>query len=222
MGFTTLGSAFVEICPSCGTFTAAGFCAGCIADLLAVASPCARCGLAQPVAECPRRRMDWRIARVAAPFHYAAPLDHYVRALKYHKARNLGRALGLALAARLPSAPGIDALVPVPLHPSRLRRRGYNQATEIARAVGRELKLPVVLAGVQRTRAGPAQSGRTAAERRTSIAASFAARGLPRGATLAIVDDVITTGATVNALAAALLDVGAAEVHAWAVARTPL
>jgi ComF family protein len=187
-----------------------------------VADPCPRCGLAQPVASCPRRQTDWRVARIVAPFDYAAPLDHYVRALKYHAARNLGRALGLLLAAQLPLDDGVDALVPVPLHPSRLEHRGYNQATEIARALARERALPLVLRGVERVRHGPAQSGQTAARRRASMVAAFAARGLPRGATFAIVDDVITTGATVNALAAALLDGGAGSVQAWAVARTPV
>jgi ComF family protein len=162
------------------------------------------------------------VARTVAPFEYAAPLDHYVRALKYHAARNLGRALGLLLAAQLPLDNRVDALVPVPLHPSRLRHRGYNQAAEIARVVARERALPLVLRGIERVRHGPAQSGQMAAQRRASMVAAFAVRGIPRGATIAIVDDVITTGATVNALAAALLEGGAGSVQAWAVARTPL
>ena len=115
---------------------------------------------------------------------------------------------------------GVDALVPVPLHAQRLRERGYNQATEIARALGRLLGCRVCCAAFVRRALGHAADAcqMAAARRATSRARSrsFATRGRR----IAIVDDVITTGATVNALAAALLAAGAVEVHAWAVART--
>ena len=213
---------FGEVCPSCSQPTAAGFCAACVRDLPRVAAACRACGLAHDAGACPALDAGWRVERVLAPFAYAAPLDHYVRALKYHGARELGRALGLLLAKESRVEPvAVDALVPVPLHPHRLRDRGYNQATEIARTLGEELALPILLGGIRRLREAGQQAGQSAGRRRANVAAAFAAdRGLG-GLALAIVDDVITTGATVNALAAALLAAGARRCEAWAVARTP-
>jgi ComF family protein len=159
---------------------------------------------------------------VIAPLRYGAPIDHYVRALKYTGARKLGRALGLLLADRVRAQPiQIDALVAVPLHPRRLRERGYNQAAEIARTVSQQLQIPLLARGIRRCRASPPQTGLDAKHRYANIADAFAvSRDLSR-LRMAIVDDVITTGATVNALAGALAAAGAARLEAWAVARTP-
>jgi ComF family protein len=213
---------FFEVCPGCAEASRAGLCAVCAAALARVADPCERCGLARPVVTCPRRARSWAVERVRAPFVYAPPLDAYVHALKYRGARRLGRTLALALVEHVrASARDIDALVPVPLHARRLRERGFNQATEIARTLGRVLERPVLLAGVRRRGAQTAQTGRGAAERRENVAAAFIVERDLCGARLAIVDDVLTTGATVNALAVALLRAGAARCDVWAIARTP-
>jgi ComF family protein len=213
---------FGEICPGCSGPTGAGFCAGCGGDLPRIVSPCRACGLAHGGGRCPAASAGWHVERVLAPFGYAAPVDHYVRALKYHGARELGRAFALLLAAEARREPlAVDVLVPVPLHPHRLRARGYNQATEIARTLGETLALPIVLGGIRRRREAAQQAGQSAGRRRANVAAAFAAHGELRGAAAAIVDDVITTGATVNALAEALLAAGARRCEAWAVARTP-
>ena len=213
---------FFEVCPGCAEASRAGFCVVCLAALTRVADACLRCGLARPVASCPRRGRTWHVERVLAPFAYAAPLDGYVHALKYRGARRLGRTLALALVDELyDAARDVDALVPVPLHPTRLRERGFNQATEIARTLGRALEKPVLLAGIRRRGAQVAQAGRGAAERLENVAAAFAVERDLAGARLAIVDDVVTTGATVNALGAALRGAGAVRCDVWAVARTP-
>jgi ComF family protein len=212
---------FAESCPACAGSSVAGFCDGCGGDLARVPDPCRGCGLPQPVVHCPRRQGRWLVASIVAPFAYAAPLDGYLHALKYREARNLGRALALLVAADLRrETAGVDALVPVPLHGKRLRERGYNQAVEIARTLASELRLPSLLRGIRRARSGTPQSVQKAVQRRAGMVGAFAIDRDLRGARLAIVDDVITTGATVNALAAELLDAGAAEVRAWAVART--
>jgi ComF family protein len=145
-----------------------------------------------------------------------------LHALKYRGARRLGRTLALALVDELHDAAlDVDALVPVPLHSRRLRERGFNQAAEVARSLGRALERPVLLAGIRRRGAQAAQTGHGALERLENVASAFAVERNLAGARLAIVDDVVTTGATVNALAAALRRAGAARCDVWAVARTP-
>lgn len=213
---------FVETCAGCGgsLARATGFCRVCASELPRVATACARCGLPTPVAQCPRRGVEWHVAGVTAPFLYAAPMDFYVQALKYRGRRALGRALAAAVAPALVSAP-VDALVAVPLHRARHRERGYNQAEEIARGLAAELRLPLLRRGIERRKATSTQTAHSAHARGLNVAGAFAVRADVRGLNIAIVDDVITTGATVNALAGALLTAGAARCTAWAVARTP-
>ena len=213
---------FVEVCPCCGGSSAAGLCRVCASRLARVHDACGVCGLERPVSRCPKLIVGWRVVAVAAPFAYAPPLDQLIHSLKYRGARRLGRTLALlAVVALRERARSIDALAPVPLHPRRLRDRGYNQATEIARMLGRELALPLLLRGVRRRADAGPQAGLAADERVRNVAAAFAVDRSLAGLRVAIVDDVITTGATVNALAGALLDAGTSRCEAWAVARTP-
>ncbi|HEX6999375.1 MAG TPA: ComF family protein [Gammaproteobacteria bacterium] len=203
---------FPECCPACGGATPAGFCPGCRMDF-----PRSGSGDA-PVR--PGRGAD-PLAAIVAPFRYAPPLDRHVQALKFGGARRLGRALGLLLADVVaPRAAARDALVPVPLHPVRLRERGYNQAVEIARPLAARFRLPL-LHGIARRRATPPQTGLDARARARNVRGAFAVRRPLDHLRVAIVDDVFTTGATLRALAAALRAAGAADVEAWAVAHTP-
>jgi ComF family protein len=213
---------FVDSCPACGGPSDSGFCAVCATEFARVPNPCARCGLARPVAQCPREQAPWHVDATVAPFSYGAPLDHYVHALKYRGVRLLGRAFGLLLLPSVvASSRTIDALVAVPLHGRRLRERGYNQALEIARALSHELRLPVLERDIERITPTATLTGQGARERRTSMTQAFRVERSVAGQRLAIVDDVITTGATVNALAAELRAAGAMNCCVFAVARTP-
>jgi ComF family protein len=212
---------FVESCPACGGASRRGFCAVCALEFARVRRACTRCGLATPVSRCPLRSAPWSVTAVVAPFDYAQPLEHYVHALKYRGARSLGRAFALLLAPALAAVRAeIDALVPVPLHRTRRCERGYNQAYEIARPLARELGLPLLERGIVRRVASAAQTGQNAQQRRASVARAFHVSRDLRGQRIAIVDDVVTTGATINALASELESAGARSCLALAVART--
>jgi ComF family protein len=215
-------SVFVERCPACDGPTRAGFCNVCGGEFEPIGAACVRCGLPLPVGRCPARGAPWLVAAVVAPFRYVAPLDHYVHALKYRGERSLGRAFALLIADRVRAAAfRLDALVAVPLHRSRLAHRGYNQAHEIARTLARRLDVPLYARGIARPRAAEAQTLQGVAQRRASVAQAFRVTRDLSGLKLGIVDDVVTTGATINALAAQLRAAGAAACIALAVARTP-
>ncbi len=149
------------------------------------------------------------------------PVGQAVYALKYHNLRALAPALG-GLMASCVQAEGLggDALVPVPLHPRRLRERGYNQAELLAKRMGRLLGAPVAPRGLARVRYTPAQARTENREaRQANVAAAFRARDSFDGQRVLLVDDVCTTGATLEACAAALREAGAQEVWGVTLAR---
>lgn len=114
-----------------------------------------------------------------------------------------------------------ELLLPVPLHLSRLRSRGYNQALELARPLGRRYRIPVAHDVLYRARKTGAQSELDATARLGNVRGAFAVRRVPAQKHVAIVDDVMTTGATLEELARILKRAGASEVSAWVLARTP-
>ncbi len=168
---------------------------------------------------CRRRPPPW-IALTAA-YLYLPPLVGVVRALKFGRAEHLGESLAATLASRCePWAEHVDVVTPVPLAWTRLVVRGYNQAEAIARPLARTLGLPC--RRLLRRRPRPRQALLSRAERRRNLRGAFAARTcLPAGARVLLVDDVMTTGATLAAAALALRRAGVASVHAAVVARTP-
>jgi ComF family protein len=210
-----------ECCPRCGAESTDGFCPTCSDEFERIPRPCSACGLSGPAHACPARGDDWQLDRLHAPFLYAAPLSIYLQRLKFARQRRLGLALGCLLARELGERTiSCDVLVAVPLHRSRLRERSFNQADEIARPIARQLGLEVAAAGIGRRRKTPAQTGLARSERLLNLGQAFRVSRRLDGARVAIVDDVITTGVTVNALAAALRAAGASYVEAWGVART--
>jgi ComF family protein len=157
--------------------------------------------------------------RVWAPVAYAGPARDVVRALKFRGATALADTMAAQIVANAPAAVLDGAtLVPVPLHPKRLRSRGYNQAALIAQAVGRRAGIEVADCLI---RSGPAvtQVGRDRAERKAGLAGSIEALHEP-GDRVVLIDDVVTTGATLGACRDALVAAGAQDVSAVAFART--
>jgi ComF family protein len=197
-------------------------CADCLTALVVPPDPlCATCGHPAPLtlARCPRCPPGLAWARQAVL--YSGPAPALVTALKDGRRRPLARVLAERIAAAVPPPPPGAALVPVPLGRARLAERGFNQSALLARALGRRWERPVVEL-LERTREGPAQRGSRAAARARQAAGAFAARPGVRAPTMAwLVDDVLTTGATLSACARALRRAGAAEVGAVCFARVP-
>ena len=159
--------------------------------------------------------------RATATFIYDFPVDRMIRRLKYRgrllHARLLGELLGHAV-RRLETLPA--AIVPVPLHRRRLRQRGFNQAREIAAAVARVTALPLRDRLCARRLDTPPLWSLDPARRRSQLKQAFECKDNPPHR-VAIVDDVLTTGATATSLATVLRRAGALHVEVWAVARSP-
>ena len=166
----------------------------------------------------PRAQGD---GRAIAAFEYRFPVDRLVQRFKFAGDLALGHWLALALASRVREEPRPDVLVAVPLSRARLRERGFNQSIEIARAVGRELGLPHERHAVRKMRETPAQQGLGRRARQANLRDAFRCDVSLAGRRVAIVDDVLTTGATARALSRVLNRAGAAQVFVWTVARAP-
>lgn len=202
-------------------------CAPCERSLPRLQWPCPRCAAPGAVVgtstavcgECQKQMPSYGHTR--AVFRYAAPVDRLIQHLKYHQRLELSRVLGDYLTDHVHALddPSPDVLVPVPLHSSRLRDRGYNQSLEIARRVARALRVPLDWQGAWRVRPTMPQTELPRDQRRRNVRDAFKASGVFAGQRVAIVDDVMTSGHTVNALAESLLQSGAREVRVWVVAR---
>jgi len=178
----------------------------------AVAHVCANCAAEPP-----------HFDATLAAFRYEAPIAQAIAGLKYHAQFRQSRWLGseiAQLAADRPS-PLPDLLIPVPLHPSRLRERGYNQALELARGITRQLAIDIDWHSAVRLRATADQIGKRAKERRKEVRKAFAVSTAVAGRNIALIDDVMTTGSTVDDLARAAREAGAARIEVWVAARVP-
>ncbi|MBL1277846.1 MAG: ComF family protein [Ectothiorhodospiraceae bacterium] len=155
-----------------------------------------------------------------SPFLYYRPVDKLLQGLKFNgrlaQARLMGELMGQWLASVVEVMP--DQLIPVPLHPTRIRERGFNQATELARPIAKRLNIPLNLSVVQRRVATPPQSDLTRQERLKNIRNVFNVVK-PVDGHVVIIDDVMTTGSTVEELAKTLLRAGAEQVDVWVCAR---
>jgi ComF family protein len=209
-------------CVLCGVGTPDGrMCAGCDAELPRFASArCVVCALpltsAAVCGACLDRPPSYD--SVSAAYAYAFPVDALIHAYKYGGDLSLAPLLASAL-VRAPR-PAVDAIIPMPLAPARLRERGFNQAHELARYLGRVLRLPVVANGCRKVTETPPQAALPWKERARNVRGAFVCDVDLAGLRVAIVDDVMTTGATLNELARNLKHAGALHVSGWVVART--
>lgn len=202
----------LELCPGCEADLPRNLpaCPGCAAPAAAAGILCAECR-ARP------RAFD----AAFSPYRYEFPLPELIHRFKYRGRLSIGRLLGTLLGRRIAEAGAlcVDAIVPVPLHPVREARRGYNQAREIAVFAAGALRLPVHAGLARRVRHTEEQAALPGIARAANVAGAFVVATRAPPPRVAIVDDVLTTGATAEALAQALRAAGCRHIEVWAVAR---
>ncbi|MGE7992048.1 ComF family protein [Pseudomonas sp. NPDC089554] len=222
-----------QLCLLCGEPAGQPYplCVTCECELPWLEEQCLRCALPLPLqdllcVQCSRRSPAFE--QVVAPWHYGFPIDTLISRFKHQSQWPLGhllaQQLGMALQHRY--AEGLaqpNRLLPVPLARGRLRQRGFNQAGMIAQWLSAQLGIPCDAQLLQRPHDTPAQQtlGAKARQRNLQRAFSLKAGAQVQGLHLAVVDDVLTTGATAQALASLLLKAGARRVDVYCLARTP-
>ena len=209
-------------CVLCGAgVRAQGLCAACHEHLPYLCEPCCKvCALPIPDGElCGACLSDPpAFDSTRAAFSYSFPVDALIHALKYQG--NLALALILAEELLPKAGAHLDYLIPVPLSAARLRERGFNQALEIARIISNKSGVTLLANACSRILDNPPQAGLPWKERSKNIRGAFRCNAKLRGKKVALLDDVMTTGATLNELAKVVRKQGAIEINAWVVART--
>ena len=220
---------FPPTCPFCfaGGEPGIDLCRDCLAELPMLQDICCSCAEHLPNKALPGAICGNCLAappffdRTFAAFPYASPVDDLIRRLKFRRHLYCARILGrlLAMRAMRASVPLPDCFIPIPLHRQRLQRRGFNQSVEIVRALSRCLHVPFDHRCLRRVGTRAPQTALPADRRRRNPAGTFALTGTPQMRFVAIVDDVMTTGATVNEASRVLREAGIERVEVWVVAR---
>ena len=191
----------------------------------AIARDCYLCAAPARALLCPSCEASLPLADAGAPglaaFEYRFPLDRLVQRFKFAGDLAVGRFLAERLAARVAGEPRPDVLVAPPLAARRLHERGFNQSVELARHLGRRLRLEVRTDALEKVRDTRPQQGLGRRARRRNLRGAFRCRADVSGLRIAVVDDVYTTGATAHEIARVLRRAGAREVAVWTVARAP-
>ncbi len=197
-------------------------CEACERELPSTASACPRCALAgSSNAECGACIADPpHYDASCAAFVYAYPVDALIQALKYGGQLALAALFARALHQRIGRATAIDLIVPLPLHSARLAERGFNQAAEIAKALARLSGIAMDARLARRVRNTAPQTALPWRERKANMRQAFSCERDLASLNVAVIDDVMTTGATLNEFARTLKRRGAARVENWVVART--
>ncbi len=206
-----------------------GLCHGCREDLPVNRWQCRSCALPLPFTSGDQRCGECLhnpppFLRSFAPWRYQFPVDRMISRYKYNGqtafARPLLSLFGENLKKLMAESEPPEVIIPAPMDRKRQRKRGFNQAEDIAREAGRVTGIPVRTDLAVRTRAVETQRGLSRRERMANLSGVFTVRQ-PVPARVAIVDDVITTGATTRQLAEVLRQSGAEDIQVWALARTP-
>lgn len=199
------------------------WCKACDAALPYLHAPrCPVCALPTPTGEVCGHCLSHPplFTRTTALFGYAFPLDKLIQSLKYGEQLTLAPAFAKKLVQRIDTNHLPDYVIAMPLHPAKLRERGFNQSQLLAATIAHELKLKLLANACQRVRDTQPQSALPWKERKKNVRNAFRCDIDLTGKRIALVDDVLTTGASLNALAEAVSKNGAIEVNTWVIART--
>ncbi len=223
--FAALARQLPEPCMLCAArLSIEGLCAACREDLPRLPVPhCPVCAIPTATAgicgRCLKRTP--RFDAVTAAFVYTFPVDRLIARLKFGHTLAVSRVLGREMCTALAHEPRPDFVLPMPLSRERLRERGFNQAMEIARVLATNLEIPLVSDACERRRHTLPQMRLPLTQRRANLRNAFRCTPNLKGAHIAVVDDVMTSGATLDELARTLKRAGASRVTGWVVARTP-
>lgn len=203
-----------------------GICDGCLADMpWHDSAHCPQCGLPgydnQRCGHCINSPPEFDTT--SALFRYEFPIQQMLQRYKYGELLALGETFGNLLVNQM-AANGLvttpDLIIPMPLHPQRLKERGFNQSLEMARIVSKKLNVKLDHNACERIKLSPPQASLPLKERVKNMKGAFACHQPLYGQTVVVIDDVMTTGASLNALAKTLKKAGAGRVECWVVART--
>ena len=181
---------------------------------------CSQCGLSssgQLCGSCISSAPDFDATH--AVFLYQYPIDKMMQRYKYGNMLNISHTFGQLLADKS-AFEAIDLIIPMPMHPTRIKQRGFNQALEIAKVLSKNHPQKLDYKSVARQTLTPPQASLALKERVKNIKGAFRVNGNLAGKRIAIVDDVMTTGASLNELAKTLKKAGASHVECWVIART--
>jgi len=211
-------------CVLCGGMSHDGlWCSACDRALPYFDAPCCpTCALPTPGGEVCGQCLKHPplFTRATAVFGYSFPLDKLMQAMKYGEQLALAHAFAEKLVQRIDKSPLPDCVIPMPLHPAKLRERGFNQSLLLASRIARELDIKLLHDTCQRVRDTPPQSALPWKERKKNVRGAFRCDADLSGKHIALVDDVLTTGASLEALAEAAQKRGASKISVWVVART--
>ena len=210
-------------CVLCDRLDRIGLCAECLNGLDRIEHPCFKCGVSctgpGPCGRCQAQPPAYDIT--ISPFQYQPPLTVLIHRFKYRRNVALARPLANLLSQEITRRkyPRPQLLIPVPLHWTRLLWRGFNQSVELARHISSELDIPISRNLVYRNRKTTSQARLPLRQRQHNISNCFELRRPLNAASVAIVDDVVTSGATVNQMSQELRKKGAVHIQIWALLR---
>ena len=217
---------FPDCCPTClSTVDVDGLCRNCLSSITPLGPSCYKC--LTPIAQhdkniCAHCAAGVPFDQVLALTRYIPPISDLICRLKYQRHIYLAKVLGTLLASHIKkhcrTLP--ELLITVPLHKQRIRQRRFNQAVEIARTVSAQLNLKTDYQCVEKTKMTPLQTTLTARQRRQNLKGAFRLRYPIHAQSVAILDDVMTTGTTVSEIASLLKANGVSRVEIWTLART--
>jgi len=216
-----------------GVSSQTGLCLDCQNDLPWLRRACYRCALPLPTAvseasldmqscgQCQTQPPAFDVCH--SLFHYQSPIDRLISRFKFNQQLGYGRLFGQLMAEHIKhqyrgeQLP--DMVIPVPLHKRRLRERGFNQAQELARVCAKTLAIPLNTQHCRRNKHTEHQLGLSAMERHRNLKRAFSSQEFEPSTSVALVDDVMTTGTTLHELSACLKKAGCEQIHLWCIAR---